>query len=102
LEGTWPNTSSWLRDALRGVPEEEVRLILGENAISCFRLDRGKLADIAERIGPRPQDLLGSGHVVDPRLIEQFDKRGGYCRPAESVDLKALEEAFAEDLAGVA
>jgi predicted TIM-barrel fold metal-dependent hydrolase len=38
-EGTWPNTVDWIRDAFTGVPEEEVRAILGENAIRWFQLD---------------------------------------------------------------
>ena len=32
-EGTWPNTSDYLRRLFAGVPERDVRLILGENAI---------------------------------------------------------------------
>ena len=39
-EGTWPNTWDWLRDAFVGVPEPELRLMLGGNAIRTFGLDR--------------------------------------------------------------
>src|ERR1700727_50320 len=67
-EGTWPNTWDWIRAAYAGVPEDEARLMLGENAIEWYGLDRAKLAALAETIGPRPEDLLGD-HAVDPRLI---------------------------------
>src|SRR6185295_10371158 len=56
-EGTWPNTPDWLRDAFAGVPEDELRLMLGENAIDFFGFDRGPLEAIAERIGPRVADV---------------------------------------------
>ena len=36
-EGTWPNTKDWLRDAFGGVPEDEIRLMLGENAVRFLR-----------------------------------------------------------------
>ena len=31
-ESTWPHTREWLRDCMAGVPDEDVRLMLGENA----------------------------------------------------------------------
>jgi predicted TIM-barrel fold metal-dependent hydrolase len=89
-EGTWPNTWDWLRDALADVPEDEARLMLGENAVSLFRLDRPALAAIAERIGPRPSEVLGGGHTVNPAFLENFDFRSGYDRTYENVDLDAL------------
>ncbi len=55
-EGTWPNTTEWLKDALIGVPEDEARLMLGENAIRFFGLDGPKLIRIAERVGPTMDD----------------------------------------------
>jgi predicted TIM-barrel fold metal-dependent hydrolase len=91
-EGTWPNTVDWLRDALRGVPEAEARLILGENAVRCYSLDGLALARIAERIGPRPGDILEGGPSVDPALIENFEWRAGYERTFENVDTAKLEE----------
>ena len=50
-EGTWPNTPDWLRDAFAGVPEDELRLMLGENAYRFFDLERAPLEAIAARIG---------------------------------------------------
>ena len=96
-EGTWPNTWDWIRAAFVGVPEDEARLILGENAIDFYGLDRAKFTALAEKIGPRPEDLLGE-HVVDSRKIDSFDKRGGYRKPLEQVDTEAVVRAFEADL----
>ena len=91
-EGTWPNTFDWLRDALQGVPENEVRSILGENAVRCYSLDGAALTRIAERIGPRPEDILGDNGRVDPALIANFEQRAGYERSFEDVDTDRLAE----------
>ena len=99
-EGTWPNTHDWIRDAFAGVPEDEARKILGENAISFYRLERGPLEAAAKRVGPLPTQVLGA-HTVDPRKIEHFHKRSGYSRAAEEIDIGAIDRAFAEDLMSV-
>lgn len=97
-EGTWPNTKDWLRDAFDGVPDDEVRLILGENAIRFLGLDRKRLADIADRIGMTIEELH-SGGAVRPELIENFAIRGGYLKPPEGdANLGALEGMMNEDL----
>jgi hypothetical protein len=56
-EGTWPHTPEALRNTFCTVPEDEARLILGETAVDLFRFDREKLAPIAARIGPTPEEL---------------------------------------------
>jgi predicted TIM-barrel fold metal-dependent hydrolase len=88
-EGTWPNTWDWLRDAFAGVSEKEARLLLGENAVSCYSLDRQRLLKIANRIGPRPSDIFHEAHV-NQALLDNFDLRAGYGRSHEDVDLKSL------------
>jgi hypothetical protein len=99
-EGTWPNTKDWLRHAFAGVPEDEVRLMLGENAVRFLRLDRERLAEIARRIGPTIDDITGSGPEIRPELITNFDERGGYLKPAEGGErLSAVDELVREDLA---
>jgi hypothetical protein len=99
-EGTWPNTPDWLRDAFAGVAEDELRLMLGENAIRFFGLDRGPLEAIAERIGPRVVDVTGADATVDEELIAIFDGRGGYLGAAEGgTRLGEIEPMIAEDLA---
>jgi predicted TIM-barrel fold metal-dependent hydrolase len=100
-EGTWPNTADWIRATFAGVPEDEARLILGENAIECFGLDRDKLATLAAKIGPKPEDLLGD-FDVDPALIEHFHFRSGYSAPANAIDEEALGRFVDQDLARLA
>jgi hypothetical protein len=89
-EGTWPNTWDWLRDALADVPEDEARLMLGENAVSFYKLDRPALVEIAEKIGPLPSEVLGGGHEVNPAVVTNFNLRAGYDRSYEDVDLDVL------------
>jgi hypothetical protein len=81
-EGTWPNTWDWLRDAFVGVPEGELRLMLGENAIRTFGLPSDSLHALGSRIGPTVGQILGD-HTVDPALLQHFDDRGGYLKPYE-------------------
>ena len=51
-EGTWPNTHESLRAAFDGVPKDELRAMLGENALRVYGLDRDALWLYAERVGP--------------------------------------------------
>ena len=81
-EGTWPNTVDWLADAFAGVPDDELRLILGGNAIRMFDLDHDRLAEIATRIGPTVEQL-SSDREIDRRLVDHFAARGGYLKPFE-------------------
>jgi hypothetical protein len=98
-EATWPHTADWLRDAFAGVPDDEVRLMLGENMIRYFNLDRERLAEIAKRIGPDIEEINGGGDVK-PELIDNFMMRGGYLKPAEGdAKLGQVEEALNQDLA---
>lgn len=98
-EGTWPNTIAWLQDVFAEVPEDELRPLLGENAIRVLHLDRPALAAIAQRIGPAPGDIIGTTPDLDPRLIANWDARGGYLRPPEQVDHQELDSLLGEDLA---
>ena len=101
-EGTWPNTADWLRDAFAGVPDDEVRLMLGENMIRFLGLERGPLAELASRIGPTIDEVTRSTTPVAPELIDNFGVRGGYLKPAEGGDrLAVVDEILREDLAGV-
>jgi predicted TIM-barrel fold metal-dependent hydrolase len=99
-EGTWPNTWDWIRDVFAGVAEDEVRKIMGENAIKIFGLDREYLASVADKIGPKPSEVL-NGSTVDPEKIKSFNQRCGYSRPAEEVDVSQIDSAFSQDLVGV-
>jgi predicted TIM-barrel fold metal-dependent hydrolase len=102
-EGTWPHTREWLRDAFSGVPEDEARLLLGENLVRFLGLDRDRLVEIARRIGPAVDDVLGRSPVARPDLIASFDTRGGYLKPAEgAARLGEVDELVREDVADLA
>lgn len=90
-EGTWPDTFQWLRATFRDVPEDELRLMLGENAVGCLGLDPAKLRAAADRIGPRPAEIYDDRSEVDPSLIDSFNHRSGYGKPTEQVDLAEIE-----------
>ena len=77
--------------------------MLGENAIRFAGLDRDRLAEIARRIGPTVDEIIGSDPHVAPELIENFETRGGYLKPAEGDEQIAVIEPLVEkDLALVA
>jgi predicted TIM-barrel fold metal-dependent hydrolase len=76
-EGTWPNTTAWIRDAFAGVPETELRMMLGGN-------------------GPTFEQLMGPGPSATPELLDHFEVRGGYLKPAEA-DARLPESAPAVD-----
>jgi predicted TIM-barrel fold metal-dependent hydrolase len=101
-EGTWPNTADYLRDLLAGVPEADARKILGENAIRFLGLDAGRIATIAERIGPDLEDVIG-GTAIDPALVSHFGDRCGYLKPYEGdTRIGELASLLDEDLARLA
>ena len=101
-EGTWPHTREWLRDLFEGVPDDEVRKMLGENAITFFDLDRDRLAEIAKRIGPSIEELHAGGPVRQD-LMDNFALRGGYLKPAErDTKLPMVDAELQKDLAGLA
>ena len=97
-EGTWPDTSEWLRAAFRDVPEDELRLLLGENAVACLGIDPSPLYDVARRLGPRAADIVDSQAEVDPDLIENFNKRSGFTKPREDVDRATIDGWLTPDL----
>jgi predicted TIM-barrel fold metal-dependent hydrolase len=98
IESTWPNTGDWIFDALGQVPADEARQILGGNAIRCYGLDRAVLEPIAARLVGVTDHLL-TGDPVPPALIETFQERAAYLRPAETVEAESLRRVVDEDLA---
>jgi hypothetical protein len=75
-EGTWPTTVDWLKRVLHGVPEADVRQILGENALRCYDLDRAQLTAAAERCGPSIHDLTTGDEDLDADTADWLDARG--------------------------
>ncbi len=103
FESTWPHTTKWLQDAFQGVPENELRLMLGENAIRFFGLDGERLAELARRFGPTVANINATDPQIQEDLMENFDARGGYHKLAEGDErIPAIEPLVAEDLATVA
>jgi predicted TIM-barrel fold metal-dependent hydrolase len=101
-EGTWPHTKQWLQDAFAGVPEQELRLMLGENAIRFFGLDRARLAEYAKRIGFTVEEING-GEPVRQDLVDSFAVRGGYHKPAERLArIDEVDDLLQKDLKVVA
>jgi Amidohydrolase len=60
FESTWSTTKDYLRTLFgcNAVPEDEMRAILGENALRCYGLDRAALEQVAQRCGPTAEELL--------------------------------------------
>jgi len=98
-EGTWPNTADWLSDAFAGVPDEELRLMLGDNAVRVLGLDPAPLAAVADRIGPTIAEVTGRTPDLDPRLLANWDARGGYLKPPEQIDPDAIDALLDQDVA---
>ncbi|ORW24343.1 amidohydrolase family protein [Mycobacterium palustre] len=100
-ESTWPNTRQWIADAFRGLPEDKLRTVLGENAIRVYHLDRAALEKTAARLAITPNDLF-SGGALDDRLLANFDARAGYRRPADEVDTERIGQELDQDFARLA
>ncbi len=71
LEGTWPRTKLAMRNTFAGIPEDEVRRILGANGARVFDLDLDVLEPIAAKIGPTPDEL------ATPLREDEFPKYRG-------------------------
>ena len=57
LEGCWPYSRTHLRMAFAGVPEDEVRLMVGRNAADVYAFDWPLLERLADRHGPTPEEV---------------------------------------------
>ena len=72
VEGTWPCTRQAMRNTFATIPQDHVRRILGENALSIYGLDAQALRTVADRIGPTPQELS------EPLSPEEFPEIRGF------------------------
>ena len=57
LEGAAPVHRLILRQVFGGLPEEDIRRILGRNAVGVFGFDEALLQEVADRVGPTVEDL---------------------------------------------
>ena len=56
-EGTWPYTREQMIETFRGIPETELRAMLGLNAARLYGMDVAALEHTAARIGPTIQEF---------------------------------------------
>jgi predicted TIM-barrel fold metal-dependent hydrolase len=66
VEGTQPYTTEALRATFAGIPEIEVRAILGGNAAGLYGFDLAALQPIVDRIGPTVAEVDVPLDVVPP------------------------------------
>lgn len=59
IEGTWPNTMAALRATFSTYPENEIRAILGGNALAAYGFDPDLVRPIADRFGPALSSIVG-------------------------------------------
>lgn len=101
-ESTWPNTQEYLKVIFAGAAQDDVRKILGENAIRFFRLDREKLAAIASQIGLDLAAITDPQAKVDSALLEHLDLRCGVLKPSEGDEVQdRLTPLIREDLVAI-
>jgi hypothetical protein len=96
-EGSWPNTREWLRLGMSEVPEDELRLILGENVVRFYDLDRELLAGHAARVGLEVADIH-STEPVQRELIEILDWRSAFLSEPHDYPAEAAEKVIVADL----
>jgi predicted TIM-barrel fold metal-dependent hydrolase len=58
IEGTWPHSLAAIKETFNGCTAEEIRLMAGETAADVYGFDLDALRPIAERIGPRLDDVV--------------------------------------------
>ncbi|MCS5634976.1 MAG: amidohydrolase [Myxococcota bacterium] len=51
-EGTWPETAEQMTQTFRGLPEDEVAMMLGENAANWYGFESDKLEAVVASVGP--------------------------------------------------
>ena len=56
-EGSWPDTAAQMKETFRGLPEEDLTRMLGENVAEWYGFDTEKLAPVVSRIGPLKSDF---------------------------------------------
>ncbi len=57
-EGSWPRTREHLIGSFSGIAENDIALMLGENAMNIYGIDREAVLPIAARIGPKKSEFV--------------------------------------------
>jgi predicted TIM-barrel fold metal-dependent hydrolase len=71
LEGCWPFSRQHLRLAFAGVPEHEVRMMVGQNAAGVYGFDWAQLEALADQHGPTVAEVaepLAADDIPDESL----------------------------------
>lgn len=64
-EGSWPDTRKQMIETFIDLPEDELTLMLGENAVNLYGFDKEKLAPIVARIGPKKSDFISDSATTE-------------------------------------
>jgi predicted TIM-barrel fold metal-dependent hydrolase len=83
IEGTWPHSQDALREAVNGCTPEEVRLMTSETAADVYGFDLARLQPIADRIGPRLDEVVTPA-VPPPATYSETDYALGKVSGMES------------------
>lgn len=86
LEGAAPIHRLVLRHVFAGMPEDEVRRMLGGNAVDLWGFDPGLLQDVADRVGPAVAE------VAEPVTMEAMPRTFSWsvARPVPLSDRGAI------------
>src|SRR6185437_9932693 len=76
-EGTWPDTKEAIRYTFSDIDPKYTRKYIGDNAIDVYGLDRGKLADIAAKIGPTTKEVATPYALPDDKVVGLYAFRDG-------------------------
>lgn len=71
LEGCWPWSREHLRMVFADVPEDEVRMMVGQNAADVYDFDWALLETLADQHGPSVEDVarpLDTAEIADDHL----------------------------------
>ncbi len=84
-EGTWPDTVGVLKRSFHDVPVDDTAKLVGLTAASVYGMDVPTLRQIADHIGPTPEDLgqdpslrADPDEVAKRALVERGVRRQGH------------------------
>ena len=98
FESIKPRRAMW-QMMLGDVSEDEVRAILGENIVRILKLDAGVIHDIAEKVGPTLEEIVGHPRDLPEPLLAHFAKRGDYLRSGEGeARVQEMRDMLGEDI----
>jgi hypothetical protein len=83
IEGTWPHSLDALREAVNGCTPEEVRLMTSETAAEVYGFDLDRLQAVADRVGPKLDELVTPA-VPAPATYSETDYALGKVSGMES------------------